>query len=102
MKFYSEKLNKLFDTQELCAQAEEEHDKAEAAKKAKEEELAATRKARANEVEEAYKASVEAQKHYQDLLNKFVKDYGSFHMTLRSGDFNPFDGFDHLFNSFLR
>lgn len=27
MKFYSEKLNTMFDTQEACAQAESEHDK---------------------------------------------------------------------------
>lgn len=99
MKFYSEKLDKLFDTQELCAEAEEAHEKAEAEKKAKEEELATARKTRAIEVEAAYKASVEATKHYHDLLDKFVKDYGSFHMTVRTGDFNPFDGFDHLFKS---
>ena len=93
MKFYSEKLNQLFETAEDCAKAEKTQAEAEAAKKAKEEEKAAARKTRALEVEEAYKASVEAAKHYQDLLNKFVEDYGSFHMTVRSGDFNPFDGF---------
>ena len=100
MKYLSEKLNKVFDTAEQCAQAEEAHEKAIAEKKAKEEELATARKARAIEVEDAYKTSVEASKHYQELLDKFCKDYGSFHMTLKSGDFNPFDGFDHFFQSF--
>ena len=79
MKFYSEKLDRLFDTQELCAQAEKEHDEIEAKKKAKEEELATARKkARAIELEAAYEASAEATKHYRDLLNQFVKDYGVF------------------------
>lgn len=100
MKFYSEKLDKVFDTEQACVEAETAHEKALAEKKAKEEELVAARKARANEVEAAYKASVEATKHYRELLNKFCKDYGSFHMTLKTGDFNPFDGFDHFFKSF--
>ena len=100
MKYFSEKLNKVFDTEQACVEAESAHDKAIAEKKAKEEKLVAERKSRAAEVENAYKVSVEAAKHYHELLDKFCKDYGSFHMTLKSGDFNPFDGFDHLFKSF--
>ena len=81
MKFYSELLNKLFDSQEDCAKAEEAHKaqvaKAEAEKKAKSEKRAA----RAKEVEEFYKAAVEAKKAYNEKLNAFIKDYGSFHFT---------------------
>ena len=111
MKILSEKTNKWYTTVDECIAAEKafdeavakekaEKEKALAEKKAKEEKLGAERKARANEIEEAYKASCEAYKHYQDLLNAFVKDYGSFHMTVHTGDLNPFDSFKHLFNGF--
>lgn len=83
MKFYSEVLNKVFDTQEECVKAEEAHKakiaKAEAEKKAKDEKRAA----RAKEVEEAYKQAAEAKKVYQEKLNAFVQDFGSFHLTMR-------------------
>lgn len=82
MKFYSELLNKLFDSQEDCAKAEEAHKaqvaKAEAEKKAKSEKRAA----RAKEVEEFYKAAIEAKKAYNEKLNAFIKDYGNFHMSV--------------------
>ena len=81
MKYYSDILNRLFDSQEDCAKAEEAHKaqvaKAEAEKKAKTEKRAA----RAKEVEEFYKAAVEAKKAYTEKLNAFIKDYGSFHLT---------------------
>ena len=111
MKIYSEKTNKQYATVEECLKAEEAFDKAEAEKKAakekalaekkaKEEKLAAERKARAIEIEAAYKASVESYKHYQELLKSFIHDYGSFHMTVHTGDLNPFDSFKHLFQDF--
>ena len=81
MKFYSEELKKLFDSQEECAKAEEAHKaqvaKAEAEKKAKDEKRAA----RAKEVEQARKTAIEAKKAYSDKLNAFIKDYGAFHYT---------------------
>lgn len=81
MKFYSELLNKLFDSQDECAKAEEAHKaqvaKAEAEKKAKSEKRAE----RAKEVEAAYNAAVAAKKAYSEKLNAFIKDYGSFHLT---------------------
>lgn len=100
MKYFSEKINKAYDTEEECLTAEKEYDERVAAEKAKKEELVATRKARATEVEEAYKDALEARKIYQEKLNAFVKDYGSFHMTLRTGEGNPFDLFDRLFDRF--
>ena len=100
MKIFSEKTNQEYQSVEECLAAEKEFDEALAAKKAKEEELASARKARAVEVEDAYKAILEAQKVYREKLDAFIKDYGSFHMTLRTGDFNPFDGFERFFKSF--
>ncbi len=95
MKFYSEKLNKLFDTQDACAQAEVAHEKAlaeaEAAKKAK----ADARAERAKKVEELYKAAINAKKAYDAELKDFLKDYGSFHATFKNVDpfFSIFDWF---------
>lgn len=101
MKILSEKTNKYYATVDECLAAEKAFDEAEAKKKAEAQKLNATRKERANEVETAYKASLEANKHYHELLDAFVKDYGSFHMTLHTGDLNPFDSFSHLFNTFF-
>lgn len=108
MKIISEKTGKEYTTVEECVAAEEQYDKELAEKKAAEEKalveakakkeaLVAARKERANEVEEAYKAILAAQKAYREKLDAFVKDYGSFHMTIKTGDGNPFD----LFNSFF-
>ncbi len=111
MKILSEKTNKYYSTVDECIAAEKEYDekiaKEKAEKEAKEKALAVRkeaalteRKERANEVEEAYKAVLKAQKAYREKLNTFVKDYGSFHMTLRTGDLNPFDAFESFFDNF--
>ena len=101
MKILSEKTNKEYASVEECLAAEKEFDKQVALEKAKKEELANIRKDRAKEVEDAYKAILEAKKHYNELLNNFVKDYGSFHMTLHTGDGNPFDLFNRFFDNWL-
>lgn len=101
MKILSEKTNKSYATVQECLAAEKEYDEKVAKEKEKQEKLSAARKERANEIEQAYKASVDAYKHYQDLLDAFVKDYGSFHMTVHTGNLNPFNSFSHLFNSFF-
>ena len=112
MKYYSEKLNKLFDTMEACQKAEMEakeaenrermrKERAEREKKEKEEKLVAERKARAAEVEEARKAMDEARSKYAKLLEEFCRDYKTFHLSLTGEDakkaiptlfdiFNPF------------
>lgn len=71
MKYYSDKTRKLYDTEEDLLKAEELLAQKEIEEKKKME----SRKSRAKEVEDAYK-------HYLDLLDKFIKDYGSFHTTL--------------------
>lgn len=90
MKFYSEKLNQLFDTEELCAQAEDEHDKKVAEAEAQKKALAETRANRAKEVEDLYKQAIEAKRTYDEALQAFLKDYGSFHATFKTTD--PFFG----------
>ena len=86
MKYYSEKLNKVFDTEtELIA----EEERVEAAKVAKEKELVKykeDRAAKAKEVEEAYAAANEARKNYEKVLREFNKEYGAFHMSVNIND----------------
>ena len=61
------------------------------------------RATRAKEVEEAFKAMNVAHQHYIELKNKFIEDYGSFHLSLtektpvnKSTDLNSL--IDWLFN----
>lgn len=86
MKYYSEKLRKVFNTADECASAEKEYDDKLAAERIKREELTNTRKARAKEVEEAYKAASKAYDNWLELRNKFIEDYGSWHMTISTRD----------------
>ena len=100
MKYFSEKTNKTYDTEKACLEAENAFDEAAAKERMKKEKLAEERKARANEVEETYKAAVEATKLYREKLNAFLKDFGSFHMTFHTGEGNPFDLFERFFDRF--
>ena len=86
MKFYSEKLNKVYDTEQACVEAESAHDKAIAEAEAKKKALVEERATRAKEVEDLYKAAVEAKKAYDEKLRAFLKDYGSFHATFKNVD----------------
>ena len=79
---YSEKLNKYYNEEDkaLLLADEKKYDEkiAEAENKKK------ARAERAKEVEEAYKAAVDARNHADELANKFISDYGSFHMTVKT------------------
>lgn len=85
MKYYSEKLNKVFEKVEDLETAEKELEEKEAAEKEKREKRAE----RAKEVEKAYKE-------YKKLLNDFIKDYGYYHQTLKDDD--GLSVFDIMFN----
>ena len=89
MKYYSDKLNKLFDDAASCEKAEKEYADKLAAEKVKKEELTNARKARAKEVEEALEAVKMARARYNELLNAFCKDYGTFHFSWSSKDTFP-------------
>jgi Skp family chaperone for outer membrane proteins len=93
MKYYSENLKKLFDSEEELTKAEKEHEE----ELTKKQELADTKKQRAEEVELAYKKTLEARekanelikeadKAYLELRDKFVEDFGSYHMTYSNAD----------------
>lgn len=116
MRYYSEITKNIYDTEKACLEAEfkvkEEQnrqkilkEKAEREAKEKQEKLAAARKVRANEVEEARKAMVAAQHKYSEVLEAFCKDYGTFHQTLTGEDAKSiiptlFDIFNPLFFDF--
>lgn len=71
MKYYSEKLDKIFDTQEALKEAEEKHE-AEQAKKAEAKALVAKESA---EVNDAFKARNAARKAYNESLIEARKVY---------------------------
>lgn len=110
MKFYSEKLNKVFDTADACQRAEfeakekenlERIQKEKALREAKErkEKEAAERKVMADKVETARKAYLEAQKAYRTELEAFCQKYGTYHYTVSDADEVPslFDAFKYAF-----
>lgn len=80
--YKSEILDKTFETEEECLNAEKEHEEKLALEKAKK----AERKERAEEVEEAFKAADEAYKHAKELLSNFCKDYGVYHKSYTGDD----------------
>ena len=89
MRYYSETLKQLFDTEEECKKAESEA--LEAKKKAEEErtKLLAERKVRAQEIEDARKIMQEAQNKYNKLLREFLRDYKTYHYSTNSIDDIP-------------
>lgn len=100
MKIISEKTKKEYPTVEACLEAEKEFDELMAKKKAEAEERVRVKKARAVEVEGAYKKAVEAERKYVELRNQFIKDYGSFHMTYSNID-HPIDAFEKWISMFF-
>ena len=96
MKYYSETLNKVFENEKDCLNAEKEYKAKVEEEEKRKKELADSRKIRAKEVEDAYHASIAAQKNSLELRDKFVRDYGSWHMTISSPEGCSL--FDTLFN----
>ena len=94
MKYYSEKTKKIYNTVEEIKEAEKQYDEAHAAEVKKAEE----RKRRADEITTARKNLQNAQKKYNELVNKFIKDYGSYHATYKDEDVNALDLFYRLFD----
>jgi hypothetical protein len=94
MKFYSESLNKLFETEQALVEAETAEADKKAAEEAHAKQLAATRKDRAKAIEESYKRVVEARQEYKKLVDEFTRDYGSFHMSVKGDNLADMDLFD--------
>lgn len=93
MKIYSEITQKSYKTVDECLADEASFKEAEQQRKEAEEAKALARKDKAKEVEEAYK-------NYKQKLRDFCKEYGSYHMTVKSSDEVPslYDLIEQLFN----
>lgn len=99
MKYFSEKTKKFYENADDCVAAETAFDEEQARIAAERKAAAEARKERAKEVEDAYKAAEEARAVYIKLRNKFVEDFGSFHMTIRNSEAPA--AFDELFKFFF-
>jgi hypothetical protein len=96
MKYFSEKTKKFYDDEERCKAAEADFDAEQARIAEEKKKLAEERKDRAAEIEAAYKewqdlekAAYEGKKRFLEMRNAFIKDYGSFHMTVRNTEAVP-------------
>lgn len=98
MKYFSEKLNKVFESEEECVEAENKFELAKQEKEEKEKRLTQERKERAHEIEEQYKKIMDDRKEYRKMVDDFIRDYGSFHCTFKSNEpvFSDMDLFDLL------
>lgn len=94
MKFYSDILNKVFDTEKECVSAEKKYIAEQEAKKSAEKKKNEERAVAAKRVEAAQKAMREAQTAYRKELEAFCDKYGTYHYSTDS-----FDGVPHLFSS---
>ena len=88
MKYYSEELNKLFDTEDELLEAEYTTRRAKEEAEAAEKPKAAEKEKRYNEVKEALEAVAKAKTAYDKLLREYTKDYGA--ITLRTSQASPF------------
>ena len=98
MTIISEKTGKTYETVDECLADEKKFDIAVEEEENKKKELANARKERAKEVEDAYNSRLEADRLYREKLNKFIDDYGSFHMTIKTEVEDPYSIFDFLDN----
>lgn len=98
MKYFSEKLNKVFESEQECVEAENKFELAKQEKEEKEKRLTQERKERAHEIEEQYKKIMDDRKEYRKMVDDFIRDYGSFHCTFKSNEpvFSDMDLFDLL------
>ena len=96
MRIISDITGKEYKTVDDCLKAEEAIAVQKAAEAAKKDKLTKERKQRAEEVNEAYKEVEKAYTKYKKLVNNFVEDYGSYHMTIHNDEtlFDDKDIFD--------
>lgn len=88
-RYYSDVTNKLYDSMSDLEKDEKKIIAEQEEKKAKEQKKADERKARAQEVDDLRKAYVDARKAYSEALEKFCKDYGTYHTSISTD--NLFD-----------
>ena len=104
MKYYSEVLDRVFDSEKELVAEETKAKNAEIEKQLLEKRKSEERKNRAAEVEKARIAAEEAVANYHKLLEDFCKDYGSYHYTIKNSSDNKNlieDEFNRVINTGL-
>lgn len=96
MKYYSTKLNRLFDAVEELKEAEKAYDEKQKEAEAKK----AKRSEAAKKVQEAYKLADETRKAADAALEEFCKEYGSYHTTVTKPARDAEDVLFKLLNGF--
>ena len=91
MRFYSDELKKLFNSEKELQEAEAAHTKAVNVKKAQEAKKNAERKIDSEKVEKAL------EENYKNELTKFIEKYGQYHYSTTDPNFKHFLGFWDLF-----
>ena len=84
MKYYSDILNLLFEKEEDLKLAEKKHLDAEKAKKEAQEKKIKEKNIKKIKVEQALEAAKIANENAQNLLDEYIKDYGSFTSIFKS------------------
>ncbi len=90
MRFYSDELKQLFNSEKELVEAEKAHADAEKAKKLKEAQATAERKADAAKVEKAFENLGKATEAYKAELNRFVEKWGQYHYSTADPNFKYF------------
>ncbi len=99
MKYYSEELNKLFDSEKEALKAEKDHAAALKAEEEKKAKVNAERAAAAKEVEAALENLKAAKKEYHEKLSAFCDKYGAYHTSIKNVDLpDLFTIWDEFFN----
>lgn len=100
MKYYSELTKKIYDCESDLIADEESVVKAKEEKEAKAKQLKEERANRAKAVEDAYKLANEKQAEADKLMREFIKDYGSFHTTVKDVKPSFTSLIDYFFGNF--
>jgi hypothetical protein len=106
---YSKLLKKPFDSIEELKEAEKKYHEENDAKL----KLVEEKKSRAKEIEDAYKHSMDVRKEarqmikeaddkYYALRNKFVEDYGSYHLSYYNDNGKEFVSLSDMIDSFFK
>ena len=98
VKIYSDVTKKFYDDEATAIKAEEEVKARVEEKTARRKQMADIVGAKRTEYEQARKACKQARDEYQEALDNFCKEYGSYHYTITGKDLDT--AFDSLFRIF--
>lgn len=79
--FFSDILNRTFDSKEKCLAEEAKYVQAKKEKEEKERKASESRKADSEKVKAAFELYKKNYNEYLSLRNEFIKKYGSYHMS---------------------